>query len=101
VLDAVAGEDLGPAVVHADGDADDDGPLGLAETFQHAAVHLDGLGHQVELVAGHPEGRRQLEDGVRGAVVFVIGKGHVGCHWRSPEGVGEACGRRHGPHGRF
>ena len=56
VLHAVADEDLGAAVVHADRDADDHGPLGQAQAFEDAVVDVDDLGHG-RRAGGRPSGR--------------------------------------------
>ena len=68
---------LGAAIVHADGDADDHGPLGLAQPLQDAVVEVDDLGHGFELAAGHLEGGRVLEDGVG----MVNDRGFSGWKW--------------------
>src|SRR5262249_39455195 len=60
VLDPVACEDLGTAVVHAHGDADDDGTLGSTEAVQDALVDVDVLGSQVKLLAGHAKRGRVI-----------------------------------------
>ena len=75
VLDAVADEDFGTAIVHAHGNADDHGPLGLAEANADIGVEVDGFGDLVELPQGHLEGRGVLEnrDGSVGTVVGSVG----------------------------
>ena len=45
VLHAIADEHFGAPVVHAHRDADDHGPLGLAQPLQDALVDVDDLGH--------------------------------------------------------
>src|SRR5207244_1940972 len=65
VLDAEAEEAFGPAVVHADRDADDERPLGHAQPLQHAGVEVDMLGHGRELAEGHLKGWGTLEQGNR------------------------------------
>ena len=50
VLDAVAGEELDRAVIHADGEVDDDLVLGLAQDEPHALGRRDLLERRAELV---------------------------------------------------
>jgi len=48
VLDAIAGEDLDGAVVHADGDVDDEFAGGVAEDFPDAGIKVEFCGGEVE-----------------------------------------------------
>ena len=46
------------AVVHADGDADDDRAFRLGEPLEHAGIEVDVGGHGHQLTSGHLKGRR-------------------------------------------
>src|SRR6202020_2359762 len=48
VLDAVASEDFDGAVVHADGDVDNDFARGVAEDFPDALIEVEFCGGEVE-----------------------------------------------------
>ena len=48
VLDAVAGEDFDRAVVHADGDVNDDFAGGIAEDLPDALIEVEFCGGEVE-----------------------------------------------------
>ena len=84
VLDAEADETFGAAVIHADRDGDDNGPLGLAEPLQHAGVKVHVLGDHFQLPPGHLKGRRVFKDGDR-FVGLAVGSVDDRC----------ACGHRH------
>ena len=55
VLDAEATEDLHPAIVHAHGHRDCQGPLGVFDAVAVVGADFKEVGHAVELRAGHIE----------------------------------------------
>jgi hypothetical protein len=57
MLHAMAGKNLGRAVIHVDGQGDGHGAFGELEAGAFVLGNLPVFGHQIELLASHAKGR--------------------------------------------
>ena len=72
MLDAVAEEDLGAAIIHVDGEAESEDALGPFAAFPDGLVEVEEIGDAVKLAGGH------AEDGITEELLFHVEEAYSG-----------------------